>query len=75
MKATSTLEASANDAEIRADHLRTTLGSMAIEGHHLDKKSLAICDRYVRGEIDLETLGRLFDDVIYANCPGARLDA
>ena len=75
MKATSVLEPAPTDAEVRADHLRTTLGSMAIEGHHLDKKSLAICDRYVRGEIDLETLGKLFDDVIYANRPGARLNA
>ena len=75
MKDTLLVHLTSTEAQIRADHLRSTLGSMAIEGHHLDKGSLAICDRYVRGEIDLETLSRLFDDVIYANRPGARLDA
>ena len=62
------------EAQVRADHLRNTLGSLAIEGLHLDKESLAICDRYVRGEIDLDTLGRLFHDDIYAKRPEARLD-
>jgi len=59
----------------RADDLRNTLGTMAIEGHHLDKKSLAIYDRYVRGEIDLETVGELFDKVIYSHNPAARINA
>jgi len=59
----------------RADDLRNTLGTMAIEGHYLDKKSLAIYDRYVRGEIDLETVGELFDKVIYSRNPTARIDA
>lgn len=26
---------------------------MAMEGYHLDKRSFAICGRYVKGEIDL----------------------
>ena len=75
MSVTPTAEITAAENATRADDLRNTVGTMAIEGHYLDKKSLAIYDRYVRGEIDLETVGRLFNDVIYSRNPDARLDA
>ena len=75
MAETAVIQITAAENAVRAEDLRNTLGTMALEGHYLDQKSLAIYDRYVRGEIDLETVGRLFDEVIYSNNPGARLDA
>ena len=54
--------------------LRDVLGSLFIEGQELDAASLRVWDRWVRGSITLEQLGSLFDDVIYARHPEARID-
>lgn len=75
MSNTPIITATPAELATRADDLRNTLGTMSIEGHHLDERSLAIYDRYVRGEIDLETVGALFDQVIYSRNPAARIDA
>ncbi len=75
MNNTALISAISADQELRADDLRNTLSTMAIEGHYLDEKSLAIYHRYVCGQIDLETVGRLFNDVIYSRNPSARIDA
>ena len=50
----------------RADALRSTLGSLYLEGFVLDIDSLRLWQRWVRGSITLEQLGSLFDDLIYA---------
>lgn len=58
----------------RADALRSTLGSLYLEGLVLDTDSLRLWQRWVRGSITLEQLGSLFDNLIYSHCPEARID-
>ncbi len=58
----------------RKTDLRDVLGSLAIENQTLDAASLRVWDRWVRGSITLDQLGSLFDDVIYARHPEARID-
>ena len=58
----------------RADALRSTLGSLYLEGFVLDPDSLRLWQRWVRGLITREQLGSLFDDLIYSHCPEARID-
>jgi len=36
----------------------SALGNNALEGKYFDETEMAIVDRYVSGEIDLETLGQ-----------------
>ena len=58
----------------RADALRSTLGSMYLDGFVLDAASLRLWQRWVRGSITLEQLGSRLDDVIYDRHPEARID-
>ena len=58
----------------RKNALRSVLGSLFLEDQTLDPASLRLHDCWVRGTITLEQLGSLFDDVIYARHPEARLD-
>ena len=58
----------------RADALRSTLGSMYLEGFVLDAASLRLWQRWVQGEFSLEQVGSQLDDVIYDHHPEARID-
>ncbi len=58
----------------RADALRSTLGSMYLEGLVLDAASLRLWQRWVQGELNMEQVGSRLDNVIYDHHPEARVD-
>lgn len=43
-----------------------TLGTLALSGMHLDQAGLALLERYVVGEIDVEEYSSLVDQQLFA---------